>query len=138
MSLSVLLVEDNVLNQELARDLLEASGHRVHIVENADGFRRYLREGGETDIILMDVLLPGTDGVTLVRELRSSRFLPGVPVIAVTAQALTGDSERFLSSGFDAVITKPIDTRTFVSAVEQYAVSRTSKQSEHGANPDRR
>jgi len=138
MSLSVLLVEDNLMNQELARDLLEASGHRVRIVENADGFRRCLREGGTTDIILMDVLLPVTDGVTLVRELRSSTFLPGVPVIAVTAQALTGDSERFLSCGFDAVITKPIDTRTFVGAVKRYAGSRRGEQSEQGANLDRR
>jgi CheY-like chemotaxis protein len=138
MSLSVLVVEDNAMNQELARDLLEASGHRVRVVASGEAFRAHLREGGATDIILMDVLLPDSDGVTLLRELRGSTFLPGVPVVAVTAQALSGDIERFLASGFEAVITKPIDTRTFVGAVERCAASRTGERSSHGDNPDRR
>ena len=138
MALSVLLVEDNPLNQELARDLLETSGHNVHVVEDAEGFRAHVHNGASPDVILMDVLLPGTDGVALVRELRAAALLPHVPVIAVTAQALAGDTERFMACGFDAVITKPIDTRTFVSAVERLAAARARDRGAGGEDSDRR
>jgi CheY-like chemotaxis protein len=137
MGLTILLVEDNPLNQELARDLLEDGGHQVEVVEDADGFRAQLENDIAPDVILMDVLLPGTDGVALLRELRASPRLPDVPVIAVTAQALSGDMERFTAAGFDAVITKPIDTRTFVGAVEQHARSGRNRRMD-GEDPHRR
>lgn len=117
----VLLVEDNRLNQELVRDLLEAEGHSVDVAADGPGFRDRLARGQPPDIILMDVLLPGTDGVTLLRELRGSSPLASVPVVAVTAQALSGDRERFLAAGFDAVLEKPVDTRTFVAEVMRHA-----------------
>jgi CheY-like chemotaxis protein len=121
MTLNILLVDDNPLNQELARDLLEAAGHRVDIAGDGVGLRQRLATAATHDIIIMDVLLPGADGVTLLRELRGSSRFALVPVIAVTAQALAGDQERFVAAGFDAVLTKPIDTRTFVSEVEKHA-----------------
>jgi CheY-like chemotaxis protein len=115
----VLLVEDNRLNQELERDLLEAAGHTVHIAADGDAMEACLAKT-TPDIILLDVLLPGRDGVVLVGQLRRSRF-SRLPIVAVTAQALPGDVERFLAAGFDGVLTKPIDTRTFVAEVERRA-----------------
>ncbi len=119
----VLLVEDNRLNQELERDLLEAAGHTVHIAADGDAMDALLAEA-TPDIILLDVLLPGRDGVTLLGELRRSPFAR-LPIVAVTAQALPGDVERFRAAGFDAVLTKPIDTRTFVDDVERQAQRRS-------------
>jgi CheY-like chemotaxis protein len=118
----ILLVEDNRLNQELARDLLEAAGHVVDIAGDGVAMRAYLH-GFTPDVVLLDVLLPGSDGVTLLGELRRSP-LAALPVVAVTAQALPGDVERFLAAGFDAVVTKPIDTRSFVVEVERHAARR--------------
>ena len=123
MALKILLVEDNLLNQELARDLLEAAGHAVTLAVDDAGVRSFARQEATPtpDIVLMDVLLPGTDGVTLLGELRALQRFHRVPIVAVTAQALSGDMQRFVSAGFDAVLTKPIDTRTFVAEVERYA-----------------
>jgi two-component system sensor histidine kinase/response regulator len=118
----ILLVEDNRLNQELERDLLEAAGHTVDLAGDGTAMRACLADV-TPDIILLDVLLPGTDGVALLGELRRSRHA-ALPVLAVTAQALPGDLERFTAAGFDAVVTKPIDTRTFVAEVERHAAGR--------------
>jgi len=127
MKLSVLVVEDNALNQELARDLLELAGHEVTVAANGEALRALVADDCEPTIVLMDVLLPGTDGVTLMRELRRLPRFAELPIVAVTAQALTGDRRRFLDAGFDGVLTKPLDTRTFVAEVEELAqhASRT-------------
>jgi CheY-like chemotaxis protein len=134
LPVNVLLVEDNRLNRELAKDLLEAAGHHVDLAVDGVELRGYL-EGARPDVVLLDVLLPGTDGVALLGELRRSR-LAAVPVLAVTAQALPADLERFRAAGFDAVLTKPIDTRTFVREVERIA-GATAKE-DHGHHPHRR
>lgn len=118
MALSVLLVEDNPLNQELVRDLLEAAGHDVTVARDASELWLRIRDR-KPDLILMDILLPGADGTTLLHALRASSHAD-VPVIAVTAQALPADLEQFARAGFDAVLTKPIDTRTFVAALERH------------------
>jgi CheY-like chemotaxis protein len=120
--LHVLLVEDNRLNQELIGDLLALAGHRVDIVEDGEQLRRRIATGEAPDVILLDVLLPGgSDGVMLLGELRRLQRMRLTPVLAVTAQALAPDLARFAAAGFDAIITKPIDTRTFVAEVEKYA-----------------
>lgn len=121
MRLRVLLVEDNPLNQELVRDLLEVAGHDVTVAADGETLREIVAHTAAPNVILMDVLLPGADGVTLLRELRARTELDVVPIVAVTAQALTGDLQRFLEAGFDGVLTKPINTRTFVADVEKYA-----------------
>jgi CheY-like chemotaxis protein len=113
----VLLVEDDRLNAELARDLLEIDGHTVAHAADAAGLRA-LVAAEAPDVVLMDLLLPDGNGVELMGELRRRPAFAAVPIVAVTAQALTGDSERLLAAGFDGVLHKPIDTRTFASAVE--------------------
>ena len=122
--LRILLVEDNVLNQELARDLLELAGHQVTVAPDGQTLRTIVGRDSAPHIVLMDVLLPGADGVTLLRELRTLGPYRVIPIIAVTAQALAGDQQRFFDAGFDGVMTKPIDTRTFVADVEKYASKR--------------
>lgn len=122
MKLRILLVEDNPLNQELVRDLLEVAGHEVTVAGDGEALRTIMATAAAPHVILMDVLLPGKDGVTLLRELRTESALAVIPIVAVTAQALAGDRQRFLEAGFDGVLTKPINTRTFVGEVERYAV----------------
>jgi len=121
MSLRLILVEDNRLNCELARDLLEHAGHSVQVAMSGAEFRALLARSAPVDMILMDVLLPDSDGVTLLKEARREERLRSVPVVALTAQALFGDAERFVSEGFSAVLTKPINTRTFVADIEGWA-----------------
>lgn len=121
MKLRVLLVEDNPLNQELVRDLLEVAGHEVTVAANGEALRALVASDVTPNVILMDILLPGKDGVTLLHELRTRSAFSVVPIVAVTAQALAGDRQHFLQAGFNGVLTKPIDTRTFVAEVERYA-----------------
>jgi CheY-like chemotaxis protein len=122
MSLHVVMVEDNELNAELARDLLELAGHRVTLAMDAAAFRALLG-GVEADVFLVDLLLPDGDGRELLRDVRARRELDRVPAVALTAQALSGDAERLLAEGFDAVLNKPIDTRSFASAVSHLAAA---------------
>ena len=122
MSLHIVMVEDNELNAELARDLLELAGHRVTVAPDAATFRA-LVAAVEADIFLIDLLLPDGDGRELLEDLRARAALERVPAVALTAQALTGDAERLLAGGFDAVLNKPIDTRSFALAVAQLAAA---------------
>jgi CheY-like chemotaxis protein len=115
-------VEDHPLNAQLARDLLESAGHRVEIVSDGAAFRVAL-DGGVPDIVLMDIRLPDTDGVTLLHELRSRETMAQVPVIAVTAHAMTDELARLERAGFDGVLTKPIATRTFAADVGKWAAA---------------
>ncbi len=123
MTLDVVLVEDNALNRELFQDLLESENHVVRVAGNGAELRAYVRNAQLPDIVLMDILLPDSDGVSLMKELRGGAW-GKVPVVALTAQATAGDAERFLAAGFDAVIVKPIDTLSFVSRVQLLASSR--------------
>jgi CheY-like chemotaxis protein len=113
----VILVEDNALNRELVQDLLEDDGHQVTVALSGAEFRALLAGGPPPDLILMDILLPDVSGVSLVEEVRSGAWAE-VPVVAVTAQATAGDAARFHAAGFDDIVVKPIDTRSFVPRLE--------------------
>lgn len=121
MNLHVLVVEDNPLNAELTRDLLELHGHVVHLVGSGAALREKISAGLAADIVLMDIHLPDAAGAALLRELRAIPRFQNVRVIALTAHALSGDVTEFLQQGFDGVLTKPIDTRSFVSEIERWA-----------------
>jgi len=123
MALRILMVEDNALNAELARDLLEMGGHSVVVACDGADFRDWLARD-PPDIVLMDLLLPDADGRELLGELRRVTRFDRVAVVALTAQALSGDAERLLAGGFDGVLNKPIDTRTFVASVQNLATAR--------------
>jgi CheY-like chemotaxis protein len=113
----VLVVEDNARSRRLVRDLLEIHGFEVVDVETAEegvAMASKVRPA----LVLLDVQLPGMDGVAALRALRTDPGCSGIPVVAVTAFAMRGDEERFLAEGFDAYISKPIDVRTFVGQLQ--------------------
>jgi CheY-like chemotaxis protein len=109
LTLDVLLVEDNAVNQKLAITLLEQWGHRVTLAENGQlaldalALRRF-------DVVLMDMMMPVMDGLEATRRYRAIERGPRIPIIAMTANAMRGDRERCLEAGMDGYISKPIKT----------------------------
>jgi len=120
MNRSILLVDDSIPNLKLTRFLLTQEGFDVRTAENAEQALRAL-ETRVPDVILMDIQMPGMDGLALTRHLRRDGSLQSVPIVAFTASAIKGDEEIARAAGCDGYITKPIDTRTFVSLVREYA-----------------
>ncbi len=139
----ILVVEDNPQNYELVEFLLEDAGYAVRGAADATELRRELalwsppREADVIlpDLVLMDIQLPGVDGMLLVSEIRALEDAEGLPVVALTAHAMRGDRERFIAAGFDGYISKPIDVATFVDQVEAYfdRVKRTRSPDERGS-----
>ncbi len=115
----ILVVEDNFLNMELATEVLEASGYVVQQAFTAEEGLAMARSRPPA-LILMDVSLPGMDGLSATRLLKQDPRLSRVPVIALTAHAMSGDRERMLSAGCDGYLPKPIDTRTLPDSVAGY------------------
>ena len=115
----VLVIEDNPLNMKLVRILLGKGGYDV--MEAADA-EKGLNIAGEIipDLVLMDVQLPGMDGLTATRSMRMDARLKDVKVIALTSFAMAGDEEKVMLAGCDGYLTKPIDTRTFLASISQY------------------
>jgi two-component system cell cycle response regulator DivK len=106
----VLIIEDNPLNLKLARDVLDHNGYETVGAENAEeGIA--LACARHPDVVLMDVQLPGTDGVQALFRLRSDPETCDIPVIALTAFAMKDDRERLLEAGFDDYVAKPLDIR---------------------------
>jgi len=110
----VLVVEDQPYNQALITEILEMQGFRVDLISDGQVMQTLIHAGSVTensrpDLILLDIQLPGVDGLQLLRELTSQALWRSVPVIAVTAMAMPGDRDRCLSAGADDYITKPID-----------------------------
>jgi CheY-like chemotaxis protein len=116
---SILLVDDCLPNLKLTRFLLQQGGFEVGTAESAEQALLALEER-VPDMILMDIQLPGMDGLELTRHLRRDASLRAIPIVAFTASAIKGDEEIARAAGCDGYITKPIDTRTFVSAVRKY------------------
>ncbi len=115
----ILIVEDNDKNLKLARDVLEASGFRT--LAAADGPTGVaLAATHHPDVVLMDIQLPGMDGVEALGELREDDRTASIPVVAVTAYAMKGDEQRALDAGCDGYVTKPIDTETLADTVARY------------------
>jgi two-component system, cell cycle response regulator DivK len=117
----VLIVEDNEKNLKLARDLLQYHGFRT--IEAADaetGLRMASDSAPSPDVILMDIELPGMDGVTALEKLRADPATAGIPVVAVTASVMPVDRERFARAGFAGIIVKPIDVKAFPNQVLSY------------------
>lgn len=115
----ILIVDDNLTNLKLVKVLLESSGYKVRTAVDADGVLQTLKEFNP-DLILMDIQLPGMDGLTLTRQLKADPKTSAIPVIALTAYAMKGDEEKALASGCCGYITKPVDTRNFTKQVEQF------------------
>jgi two-component system, cell cycle response regulator DivK len=115
----ILLVEDNEKNMKLLRDVLRKAGYET--LEATTGLRAVeVAIEHVPDIVLMDVQLPDIDGVETLGRLRADRRTASIPVLALTAQAMHGDRERFLAAGFDRYIAKPVDIVALVHTVHEY------------------
>jgi two-component system, cell cycle response regulator DivK len=108
----VLIIEDNERNRRLARDILDHAGFETLEADSAEAGLE-LAAARCPGVVLMDVQLPGIDGVQALQRLRSDPATAGIPVIAVTAFAMKADRERFLAAGFDGYVEKPLDIREF-------------------------
>jgi len=116
---TILLVDDSVHNLKLTRFLLTQEGFDVSTAQNAEQALVAL-EKHIPNLILMDIQLPGMDGLQLTRHLRRDASLNAVPIVAFTASAIKGDEEIARASGCDGYVTKPINTRTLASILRGY------------------
>ncbi len=115
----VLIVEDNQKNMKLFRDVLLAKGYRT-LEATTGGEAVELATEHAPDLVLMDIQLPDLDGVQSLRRLRADERTAGIPVLALTAQAMQGDRERFLAAGFDGYLSKPVDVRELIETVREH------------------
>jgi CheY-like chemotaxis protein len=114
---TVLVVEDNPLNLKLMRDVLGHAGYRVvEAVDAERGLELALAE--QPDAILMDVQLPGIDGIEALGRLRADAATASIPVLAVTAFAMKDDEPRLRAAGFDGYLEKPVDVRALPGRLE--------------------
>jgi len=115
---SILIVDDNVVNLKLARVLLSSQGYDVRTATDAEETLAILRNFTPR-LILMDIQLPGMDGLELTRRLKADPKMHGVIILALTAYAMKGDEEKALAAGCDGYVAKPIDTRRFPELVAE-------------------
>ncbi|EMK00886.1 response regulator [Leptospira sp. WS58.C1] len=115
----VLVVDDNIVNLKLICELLELDEYEVLKAENAEEALQII-ENYPLDLILMDIELPGVDGLTLTRQLKERENTKNIPIIAVTAFAMKGDAQKAYGAGCDGYITKPIDTRKFTEQINGF------------------
>ena len=116
----ILVVEDNDMNMQLVEFLLEEGGYTIVKATSGEEALSLTRAGTEPDLILMDIHLPGIDGLSVVRAMKSDARTSRIPILALTAHAMRGDRDRFLEAGCDGYISKPIDVKTFIASIEQY------------------
>jgi len=117
--INIMIVDDNVTNLKLAGDLLEMEGFEVRRCIDAETAIKEL-DHFQPALILMDLALPGMDGVQLTKKLKSAEKTKDIKIVALTASAMKGDKEKILAAGFDGYIAKPIDTRKFKEQVTGY------------------
>lgn len=117
----ILIVEDNEANQLLAASVLQLHGFRVEIAGSGPEAMEKLT-AITPDLILMDIQLPGQDGLSITRQLKADPKTASIPIVALTAHAMKGDREDALMAGCVGYIAKPIETRTFGDEVRGYLV----------------
>jgi len=115
----ILIVEDNEKNLKLARDVLRFHGYRT--IEATDGESAIAMSLGHLPaLILMDIQLPGIDGIVAMTRIRADERTKHIPTVALTASVMSGDRERFDEAGFDGFIAKPIEVKNFPGQVRAY------------------
>jgi two-component system cell cycle response regulator DivK len=114
----ILIVEDNERNRKLVRDVLQFRGYQTIEAETGEDAVQLARERVPA-LVLMDIQLPGIDGITALGQLRSDPTTRTIPVIAVTASAMTHDRQKIMAAGFDGYQTKPINVKEFLDVVRR-------------------
>jgi len=123
----ILIVEDNEKNLKLARDVLRFSGFQTLEAGTGEAAVDLARER-RPDLILMDIELPGIDGITALQQLRANAGTADIPIVALTASAMSSDRARFFSAGFDGYISKPINIKEFPGQVRAHCERRMREQ----------
>ena len=119
----ILIIEDNEKNRKLCRDVLQVKGYRTIESETAETGLDLAR-GQTPDLILMDIQLPGMDGITAMKQLKADAQTKTIPIIAITASAMTNNRTSMLAEGFDGYQTKPIALKDFLGEVERALAAR--------------
>jgi two-component system, cell cycle response regulator DivK len=114
----ILIVEDNETSRKLVRDLLTIKGYTIIEAETGEEGVRLAQEH-RPSLVLMDIRLPGIDGIQALRRLRADVATQGIPVMAMTASVMANDRQKVLDAGFDAFQSKPINVKGFLAAVGQ-------------------
>ncbi|MEK6373536.1 MAG: response regulator [Acidobacteriota bacterium] len=120
MKKRILVVEDNEMNMQLVEFLLDEGGYAILKAASGEEALAVARSDEQVDLILMDIHLPGVDGLSVVRELKRDPRTGAIPILALTAHAMRGDKDRFLQAGCDGYISKPIDVKTFLASIEPF------------------
>ncbi len=130
LSLRILVVEDNLVNQNLARRLLEKRGHIVVVASNGEEALATFKDQS-FDVVLTDVQMPRMDGIQMTAEIRARERQSGghIPIVGMSAHAMKGDRERFLEAGMDDYVAKPIQTKDLFKAVEAWAATTPTLES---------
>ena len=114
----ILIIEDNEKNRKLCRDVLQVKGYRTVEAETAeDGLKLAVEQSPA--LILMDIQLPGMDGITAMKQLKGDPKTQSIPIVAITASAMTNNRQAMLAEGFDGYQTKPITLKDFLGEVER-------------------
>jgi len=113
---TILVVEDNPANQMLIQYTLELAGYHVNVASSASEALISIQED-RPDLVLMDIQLPGQDGLSLTKQLKADAMFKSIPVVALSARAMAGDRDLSLAAGCVGHIAKPIDTRTIAQEV---------------------
>lgn len=130
MARTILVVEDNDMNMQLVEFLLEEGGYGIVKATSGEEALALTRDASSAtpDLILMDIHLPGMDGLSVVRAMKEEDRTRTIPILALTAHAMRGDRDRFLEAGCDGYISKPIDVKTFLESIERYLDESTSRR----------
>ena len=118
----VLVIEDNLLNMKLIKSLLQLGDFEIREAADAESGIK-LAKKIKPDLILMDIQLPGMDGLSATRIIRDDPSLKEVPIVAVTSYAMHGDEQKAKSAGCSGYIAKPINTRSFMDTINDYMIS---------------
>ena len=115
----ILVVEDNEKNRILFRDILQVRGYKTLEAETGEQAMVLLQKE-RPDLILMDIQLPGKDGITITKEIKANAATKDIPVFALTSYAMKGDRERMMEAGFDSYMSKPINVGEFLKTVDDF------------------
>jgi two-component system cell cycle response regulator DivK len=112
----IVIVEDNEQNQKLARDVLQLKGYRVLVADDAEAGIPLVRKE-KPDLVLMDIHLPGMNGIEALAKLRADAATQAIPVFAFTASVMPQDRKEITSAGFDGFLSKPINLKEFLETI---------------------
>lgn len=129
--MKILIIEDNALNMKLASSLLEITGYETLQADNAESGIAVAKKE-IPDLILMDIQLPGMDGVAATKLLKEEKLTKDIPIIAMTSFAMKGDKERMKEIGFDAYIPKPFDYKKFLTTIKYFLENKPHEMEAEG------